>query len=207
MNKTLNKLQIHRLVLTGILAAVVAVLQVFSGSIHFGPFSITLALIPIIVGGALCGPLSGAFLGLVMSVVVLINDAAAFLAVNPFGTVLTVLLKGTLAGLCSALVFRLLNSRSDDVSPGKKALRVLISGIFCPIVNTGLFILGCFAFFMPTINGWAAAAGFDSGVKYIIFGMIGINFLVEFATVTLFSPLIVRLIYLGETADERRSAQ
>ena len=207
MNKSLNKLQIHRLVLTGILAAVVAVLQVFSGYIHFGPFSITLALIPIIVGGALCGPVSGAFLGLVMSAIVLINDAAAFLAVNPLGTVVTVLLKGTLAGLCSALVFKALNSRSDDTSPNRKTLRVLISGIFCPIVNTGLFVLGCYAFFMPTINGWAAAAGFDSGVNYIIFGMIGINFLVELATVTLFSPVIVRLIYIGKTVEERRNAQ
>ena len=79
-----NRSMIRNLVLTGILAAIVVVLQIFSGYIRFGPFSITLALVPIIVGGALCGPLSGAFLGLVFGTVVLINDAGAFLAINVF---------------------------------------------------------------------------------------------------------------------------
>ena len=49
--------QITKLVLTGILAAIVVVLQYFSSYIKFGPFSITLALVPIIVGAAICGPL------------------------------------------------------------------------------------------------------------------------------------------------------
>ncbi|MBO4323008.1 MAG: ECF transporter S component [Clostridia bacterium] len=203
-SKTMTREQIHKLVLTGILAAIVIVLQFFSGYIKFGPFSITLALVPIIVGGAICGPLSGAFLGLVFSVVVLINDAAAFLAVNPGGTVLTVLLKGTLAGLASGLVYSALRVIPGTESAGnwKTMLRVFISGIACPIVNTGIFVIGCYLFFMPTINEWAAGMGFESGTKYLFFGMIGINFLVEFATVVLLSPLIVRLI--GIAANRRK---
>ncbi|MBO7376074.1 MAG: ECF transporter S component [Clostridia bacterium] len=202
-----NKALIRKLVLTGILTAIVVVLQVFSGYIRFGPFSITLALVPIIVGGALCGPLSGAFLGLVFSVVVLINDSAAFLAVDPFGTVLTVLLKGTLAGLASALIFRLLSlgARKQDgkQNPWMKMLRVLIAGIACPIVNTGIFVVGCLLFFMPTLAGWAEALGYKDAASYLFTGMIGINFLVEFATVTLLSPVIVRIIDLAPGSDNR----
>jgi uncharacterized membrane protein len=203
-SKSMTREQITKLVLTGILAAIVVVLQYFSSYIKFGPFSITLALVPIIVGAAICGPLSGAFLGLVFSVIVLIFDAAAFLAIDPFGTVLTVLLKGTLAGLASGLIYRALKviPGTESVGKWKTMLRVFLSGIACPLVNTGIFTAGCFIFFMPTINEWAAAAGFESGTKYLFFGMIGVNFLVEFATVVLLSPLIVRLI--GIAANRRK---
>jgi len=193
MSKSMTREQIYKLVLTGILAAIVFVLQFFSEYIKFGPFSITLALVPIVVGGALCGPLAGGFLGLVFSAVVLAFDSAPFLAVDPFGTVLTVILKGTLAGLASGLIYKALAGMGSKGN-FKKLLRTFISGIACPIVNTGLFIVGCLLFFMPTINGWAAAAGFENGFKYIIFGMIGVNFLVEFATVVILSPVIVRII-------------
>ena len=84
----------------GLLTAVVVVLQLLGSFIHFGPFSISLVLIPIVVGASLYGVLSGAWLGLAFGITVLISgNAAAFLAVNPGGTVVTVLLKGALAGL------------------------------------------------------------------------------------------------------------
>ncbi len=200
--------QLKKIVLTGILAAVVFLLQWFSGYIHFGPFSITLALIPIIVGGALCGPAAGAFLGLVFSVVVLINDAAVFFAIDPVGTVITVLLKGTLAGLCSALVYMLLKPlRVHFVieAKGKEKWRtdfaIAAAAVVSPVVNTGLFLLGCRVFFMPTINEWAAAAGFESAGRYMIVGLVGTNFLVELASVIILCPIIARLIELAAKMD------
>ena len=47
----------------GLLTAVVVVLQLLGSFIHFGPFSISLVLIPIVVGASLYGVLSGAWLG------------------------------------------------------------------------------------------------------------------------------------------------
>ena len=212
MSNMKNKLLIHRLVLTGILAAVVAVLQVFSGYIHFGPFSITVALIPIIVGGAICGPLSGAFLGLVMSVVVLINDAGAFLALDPIGTVVTVLLKGTLAGLCSGLVYMLLKPlRMHFIIEvkGKEKWRtdsaVAIAAVISPVVNTGIFLLGCKLFFMPLINEWAAANEYENVGRYMIVGLVGTNFIFELATVIILCPVIARLIELAGKLNGRLS--
>ena len=87
-------LTVPRLAGLGILTAVPIVLQMLGSFIKFGPFSISLTLVPIVVGAALFGPLAGAWLGFVFSMVVLFTDAQAFLAVSVPGTVLTVLLKG-----------------------------------------------------------------------------------------------------------------
>ena len=56
----------------GLLSAIVVVLQLLGSFIHFGPFSISLVLIPIVVGASLYGALSGAWLGLVFGITVLL---------------------------------------------------------------------------------------------------------------------------------------
>ena len=89
----------------GLFTAIVVVLQFLGSFIKFGPFSITLVLAPIVIGAALYGIGAGAYLGLVFGATVLISgDAAAFLTINPIGTVIIVLLKGMLAGLAAGLV-------------------------------------------------------------------------------------------------------
>ena len=180
-----------KLVMTGLLTAIVVVLQLVSSTIKIGPFSITLALVPIVVGAALYGKLVGAWLGGVFGLMVLLSgDAGAFLAVNIPGTIATVMLKGILAGFMSGLVYDLLKKKNDT-------LATYVSGIFTPIVNTGIFVLGCFAFFMPTIREWANGSGETNAIKYIFVGMIGINFFIELAVGLVFSPSIARIIKIG----------
>ena len=95
----------------GLFTAIVLVLQFLGGGIKFGIFSISLVLVPIVVGAAVYGWQAGAWLGFTFGVAVLLSgDAAAFLAVDVVGTVLTVLVKGTAAGLCSGLVYRLVHT-------------------------------------------------------------------------------------------------
>ena len=175
--------------LTGLalFTAIVVVLQLLGGFIHFGPFSISLTLVPIVVGAALYGWGAGAWLGFVFSMVVLFNDSAAFLTVNAPATILVVLVKGTAAGACAGLVYRALAKVNEW-------LAVICAAIVCPVVNTGLFVVGCELFFMPTISEWAAGAGFPSAGNFLIFGMIGVNFLAELAINIVLSPVIVRLI-------------
>ena len=178
----------RKIVMIGILTAVVAVLQLVASTIKIGPFSITLALVPIVVGAALYGKFCGAWLGGVFGLMVLLSgDAGPFLAVNVPGTILTVMLKGILAGFVSGLVYDLLKKKNETVA-------TYVSGIFTPIVNTGIFILGCFAFFMPTISSWAEGSGETDVIKYIFIGMIGINFFIELAVSLVFSPTIARII-------------
>ena len=179
--------------LTGLalFTAIVVVLQFLGAFIRFGPFSISLVLIPIVVGAALYGPWAGAWLGFVFGLVVLLSgDAAAFLTVNPLGTVLTVLVKGAAAGLCAGLVYRALEKVNGW-------LAAIAAAIAAPVVNTGLFLVGCLLFFLPTVSEWGAAMGFPSVGKYMIFGLVGANFLVELAVNLVLSPVIVRLVKLG----------
>ena len=58
---------------TAVLIAIIILLQTMLGSIQIGPFTITLTLVPIIIGAVLYGPLTGAFLGLVFGVIVSIQ--------------------------------------------------------------------------------------------------------------------------------------
>ena len=180
--------------LTGvaIFTAIVVVLQFVSAAVRFGPFSITLALIPIVVGAALYGPWAGAWLGFTFGMVVLLSgDAAPFMVVNPLGTILTVLLKGAGAGFLSGLVYKLLAKKNEW-------LGAILGAVAAPIANTGIFLLGCLLFFLPTITEWGTAAGFSSVGQYMIFGLVGGNFLVEMLTILVLSPVMLRLIKIGK---------
>ena len=163
----------------GLLSAIVVVLQLLGSFIHFGPFSISLVLIPIVVGASLYGALSGAWLGLVFGITVLLSgDAAAFF---------TVILKGALAGLLAGGIYKLLESKN-------KAVATIISAIVCPVVNTGIFLIGCRLFFFDTIKEWA---GGTNAFVYMITGLVGFNFLFELGANIILSPTIVKLTTLG----------
>lgn len=187
MNKNTKKI-----VGVALFTAIVVVLQLLGSFIRFGPFSISLVLIPIVVGTALYGIGAGAWLGLVFGVTVLASgDASAFLAVNVPGTIITVLAKGAAAGLLSGAVYKLVEKKN-------KTAATICAAIAAPIANTGVFLLGCLIFFMPTINGWAAAVGIESAGTYMITTLVGFNFIFELLVNVVLSPIIVRLIDLGK---------
>ena len=190
--KQKNTIVTRKLVLLGLLTAIVFVLQFVGAAIRFGPFSITLVLMPIVVGAALIGVYAGAWLGFVFGLVVLLSgDAGAFLAINPFGAVLVVLLKGALAGFAAGAAYRVLCQKSRTVA-------AVVAGAVCPIVNTGVFIVGAYVFFLPTIVEWGEAAGYASPTAFIFLGMISFNFLFELGLNLVLSPVIVRLIQYGQ---------
>ncbi len=183
---TKKEMQIN-LAMGALLTAIVVVFQLLGSFIKFGPFSISLVLVPIIVGAAVCGPKISTWLGFVFGVIVLFMDAGAFLAISVPGTIVTVLLKGTLCGLCAGLMYKL-------VSKKNQYLGIVLSAIVCPIVNTGIFLLGCFVFFFDTMKEWGAGSGYDNPVAYMILGLVGVNFLVEMATNIVLCPVILRII-------------
>jgi len=192
LNMENKRIETRTLTGLALFTAIVIVLQLLGAFVRFGPFSISLVLIPIVVGAALYGPWAGAWLGFVFGVVVLLSgDAAPFLAVSIPGTILTVILKGTLSGFCAGLVYRLFAKKFELPA-------VICAAITAPVVNTGLFLIGCLIFFMPTISGWAQGMGFEDVGKYMIFGLVGGNFLFELLINIVLSPVIVRLIKLGK---------
>lgn len=187
MNKNTKKI-----VGVALFTAIVVVLQLLGSFIRFGPFSISLVLIPIVVGTALYGVGAGAWLGLAFGVTVLASgDASAFLAVNVPGTIITVLLKGVAAGLIPGAIYKLVEKKNRTAA-------TICAAVASPIANTGVFLLGCLIFFMPTINGWAAAIGIESAGTYMITTLVGFNFVFELLVNVILSPIIIRLIGLGK---------
>ena len=176
----------------GLFTAIVAVLQFIGGGIKFGMFSISLVLVPIVVGSAVYGWKAGAWLGFAFGGAVLLSgDAAAFLAINVPATVGVVLAKGLLCGLVAGLVYKLLEKVNRYVA-------VFAAAIICPVVNTGVFLLGCQFFFLETVAQWGEALGFENAAAYMFLGLAGVNFLIELGVNIVLAPMIVRLIRSGK---------
>lgn len=189
-NSEKRKQQTRTLVLGAVFTALVIVLQFLGSFIRFGMFSISLVLLPIIIGAATCGYKIGAWLGFVFGFTVLVSgDATAFLVVDYWGTIATVLVKGTLCGLAAGLIYKAVANRNQY-------LAVMAAAIICPIVNTGIFLLGCKLFFFETIKAWGAAAGFNTAAAYMFLGLAGGNFLFELGTNLILSPAVVRILKL-----------
>ena len=185
-----------RLVGTGILTALIIVLQTFASGIKIANFTPPLSLIPIITGAILFGEFTGAILGFVFGIVVVmavISGAEPFstlmLNFNPVMTVVICLLKGTAAGYLSGLVYKLLSGRS-------KMLSLIISSIITPIVNTGIFTIGMLTVFYKLINDSAASAGADNTIVFFFSVFIGINFLTEVVFIAVLVPAISNIIYV-----------
>lgn len=183
----------ERLAGLGILTALIIVLQIISTFVKFGPFSITLSLIPIIVGAAIYGAGAGAYLGAVFSVVVVImcisggdTGGAMVWNANPIICLVLCMLKGTLAGFEAGIHYTALES--------KNRIAASISAAFIsPVVNTGIFLLGLIIFFKDTLRAWA---GGTDVLYYIIFGLTGLNFIIELSINVVLCPVIVRVIQI-----------
>ena len=113
-------------------------------------------------------------------------DAAFWLGLSVPGTVITVMVKGILAGLCAGFTYKLLEKFNRYVA-------IMASAVVCPVVNTGVFLLGSLVFFMDTVSGGAAAEGISVGIYLIVF-FVGFNFLFELTANIAVSPAIVRIV-------------
>ena len=198
MNNSKKHDKIRRMTGLAIFTAIIVVLTVLCNFVRFGPFSITLALAPIIIGTALYGKGAGAYLGGVFGAVVVITGILGWdggtgmylMSINPIGVIIICLGKGIAAGFFAGLVYELISRKNEKAA-------VLVSGIVCPVVNTGLFIAGMFAFFGSVLTSWAQANG-QTMLLYLIMGLTGINFLVELAVNIILSSGITSIIKAGK---------
>ena len=188
MNKFNQREQTRLITMSAILIAIVFILQFMGSFIRFGVFSISLVLVPIVIGAALCGVGVGALLGLVFGIAVLLSgDATSFFAISIPGTIITVLAKGVLCGTVAGLVYKLFAKKN-------KVLAVFLTAIICPIVNTGVFLLGCFVFFLDAIKEMARKAEFATAVEFMIIAFVGGNFVFEVLVNAILSPVIIRIL-------------
>lgn len=196
MNRSVeNKFAIQKLVGTGVLAALVVVLQVFAASIKIGPVSFTLSLVPIVLGAVLYGPAVGAILGGVFGAVVTVAtvtgaDIGAYMMFEklPVLTVILCFAKGIAAGFAAGLVCRALQKTRPIVG-------IVLAAVTCPVVNTGLFCIFLLAFYRDVATVWMGGTTYSNLLVYVLLGIVGINFLVELAVDVILAPAIERVIY------------
>lgn len=190
-----------KLVELSLLTAIIVVLQLTGAGIKLpipGTTNISLVLIPVALGAMLLGPAAGAFLGFVFGAIVYITGGilhldffTGFLFDNhPIITAAICLFKSTLAGLAAGWLYRWL-------SPKHPLLATFLAAAVVPLVNTGIFVLGCLCI-LGTIKDLMSAADIvgQTAVYFIFIGCAGINFLLELAINLLLSPALHRLIYI-----------
>ncbi len=176
--------------------ALVVVLQIFGGFIKFGPFSLSLVLIPIVIGAIILDVKGGAMLGFAFGFVVTVQcamgiDAGGFIlwGINPFLTALICIVKGTAAGLIPGLLYRAVSRK--EASNARQLAGAVVAALSAPIVNTGLFLIGLSTFFNSTLVEWA---GGTNVMLYIITGLVGINFLIELCLNIVISPAVATIV-------------
>ncbi len=188
-----NSEKIKKMTYLAILTAIVFVLQWLSLFMRFSTFSLTFVLVPIVIGTAICGVYAGAWLGLVFALAVFATgDAALFLQFNILGTIVTVILKGVLSGLAAGIVYKILVRKN-------KYAAIVSSAITAPIVNSGVFFLGCLVFFYDSIAEYFKT---ESVVWFIIVGLIGVNFIIELALNLILSPAIYRILQITKPSQK-----
>ncbi len=178
------------LVLMAMLTALVAVLTYFGSFIRLSPLvNVSLTLIPIVLGAVLCGVWGGTWLGFVNGIVILVSGQAAFfIGIAPVGTVIVVLAKGTLCGLAAALIYILIRRMNRYVA-------VIAAAVICPVVNSGIYLLGCMTIFYDSIEAMIGEAT-PTIMSVLIYPMGLINFPFELVINIIMCPVIYRLITL-----------
>ena len=190
-----QKLSTEAIALGAILTAIVIVLQWLGGMVPvFGPFASAVALVPIVIGAAMCGPIVGAWLGAVFAVVVLLLPSTSFFwAFSVHGTFITVIVKGIACGLVAGLVYKALEKKNFY-------LAIILAALCCPVVNTGLFLLGCYLFFLPSVAEMAKAAESTLTGMEFFWVMATANFLTELLTTAILAPMLVRILKIKKKA-------
>ena len=188
MKKQTMSVNIRKMTYLAILTALVVVLQAviapIIGVASGGVLTPALVLVPFVLGVAVCGLGAGVWLGEIFAIIVLVSDptCAPFYAHNGFMTVVLVLLKSIGAGVVSGLVFKFFSKKSN------KMLAITLAALTAPIVNTGIFVLGCWLFFLEVTG---------IGI-YTLF--ITANFALELLVNIVLVPAVYKILQVSKIA-------
>ncbi len=189
MNTRQNTINVKKLTYLAMLSALVVLLQlVFApmiGAASGGVLSPALVLIPIVLGVSTCGIGAGAWLGGIFSLIVMFDPTTVpFFEYSPALTILLVFAKGVGSGVVAGLIYKL-------VSKKNKYVAVILAALSAPIVNTGIFVIGCLLFFRAL-----------TGVGiYTVF--ISVNFAVELAVNVVLVPAIYHLLEVTKILERK----
>lgn len=179
-----EQLKIRKMSGIAILLALSFVFGFIGNYVQIGPININLSLLPIAIAAIIYGPFEGALLGLASGLIVLLSPSTSlFYSFNVFFTILVVLVKTSLAGIISGLIFKVLRKKNYIFA-------AILASIIIPIINTGVFTLGCYLFFYNNIFTGVTGNTFF----YFISTWIGVNFLFEILSIIILSPIIASIL-------------
>ena len=192
-----NGQRTQRMVTLAVLAALVVVLAV-AGAIPVGAFTITLTLVPIVIGAILYGWQGGALLsaifGVIVSIQVVTGAAGAFstamLEYGPLVTIVTCIVKGAAAGLLAGLFF-------NWFSRINYYLGVILAAVIAPVANTGIFSIVCLTVFRGLVTDALGATAGSGLLMAFIAGFIGVNFVIELTINVILAPVIMRIVKIA----------
>ena len=190
--KTLELVQLAMLV------ALVVVLQILSAMLPTipGGVSITLTLVPVVIGGILFGKKGGFVLGLSFGIIVIITcatglDEGAVILwnKNALFTSIICLVKGIAAGFFPACFYELTVGKNTKISSKRKFVATLIAALSAPIINTMLYLVGMWILF----NDLASGVG-SNFIAYALVVFATANFAVEFIVNIVLTPAIIKIV-------------
>ena len=191
---------IKRMVGLALLAALVVVLQTVASGIKIGPIPISLTLVPIVIGAILYGPAAGAGLGAIFGIVTAAAgltgaDAGtqAMIAMSPFWTIATCLVKAIACGWVAGLVYHALRKN--------QTIGCIVAAVCAPIVNTGIFVLAMMTVMRPAL---VAFAGGTDVIYYLFVVVTGANFLIELAINAVLSVALSRIVQVVEKQSAKK---
>lgn len=160
--------QVRQTALTAVLAAII-LLMAFTplGYLRIGPMSITLLVIPVVIGGITLGPVRGGLLGAVFGATSLAQcfmgdiSGAAMFAANAAGTVIACFVPRILIGVVAGVLFPFLMKTARN-----GAAAFIGTAVAGTLTNSILFIGLVVAFFKDSVLGggsfWAIFVSFFS---------------------------------------------
>lgn len=197
-NRNPNREKTLTMVQIALLSALVVVLQVFFSAIRIGVVTLNFVLVPIVIAGVLIGPMAGlivgAFAGLTTFIQVFTSGDVFYVFLmtnNAVATALICIVKTAAAGFLAGLIYNLI-SRMGKTGKAKNYIASLTASVVCPVVNTGLFVIGMLVFFGGALTTDATFGSMASGnlVPFVLVGLVGVNFFFELALNVIICPLI-----------------
>ena len=97
--------------------------------------------------------------------------------------------KGIFAGLMAGLVYKLLAKKHQTGG-------VIAASVVAPMVNSGVFVLGCYMFIWDALV--ELAKGANVGIGLLLFGLAGLNFIIEMILNIVLCPAVLRIIEIAK---------
>lgn len=178
---------VKKIVLIGLFTALTTVFSLIK--IPIMGVTVKIDLPVVVIGAAVLGPIAGAWLTVIPTIITFfLGEAALFMTYSPLGTILTLVLKGLLAGFFAGLIYKMFSKKHPIGA-------MTWAAVAAPVINSGVFMLGCYLFIWDELV--ALAAEKSVSIAVLLLGLVIINFILELLICLIVCPALLRVIRMA----------